>query len=53
MRRLLGQSEEQEMRTLTRALSTAISSIPALRELRWYRSYDVSPDGEYSLTPEL
>jgi hypothetical protein len=51
LQRLCGQSEEEERRTLTRALSTALSSLPALGEVRWYKSYG-SPGRHHSPMPE-
>jgi hypothetical protein len=50
--RLLGRSEFDEMRSLTRALAVAIGELPGLSEARWYTSYNVRVSGRYALSPE-
>jgi hypothetical protein len=52
LRRLLGQSEVEEMRLLTKALATAIGELPGLGETRWYTSYNVDVTGKHTLTAE-
>jgi hypothetical protein len=53
VRKLLGQSEAEEMRVLTHALAVAIGALPGLGEARWYKSYAVGPSGEYTPSPEM
>jgi len=40
--RLLGQSEEDELRRLALAVSQALGSLPGIQERRWYSNYAAS-----------
>ncbi len=42
VRRLLGQSEDDELRRLALAVSQALDSLPGIQERRWYPSYGAS-----------
>jgi hypothetical protein len=51
-KRILGQSEEGEMRALTSALATALGRLPGVGEMRWYEAYGAGVRASYSATPE-
>ena len=53
VKRLLGATEDTEMRALTQALAGALDSLPGIGETRWYREYGVSASRGFSLRPEV
>ncbi len=54
-RRLLGQSEDDELRRLALAVSQALDSLPGVQERRWYPRYAVGirPHAAFSHAPEI
>ena len=42
LQRLVGQSEQEELRRLALAVSQALESLPGIREKRWYVNYAAS-----------
>jgi hypothetical protein len=55
LRRLLGASEEDELRLLATAVSSALDRLPGIQEKRWYPVYgvNVGPDAPYAFVPEV
>jgi hypothetical protein len=54
-RRLLGQSEQEELRRLAVAISQALDSLPGIQERRWYPQYvvDLRSDAAFTSVPEF
>jgi hypothetical protein len=50
VRRLLGQSEEEELRRLALAVSQALDSLPGVQEKRWYPEHVVSVKADAAST---
>jgi hypothetical protein len=52
--RLLGRSEDDELRRLAVAVSQALDSLPGIQERRWYPEYrvDIGSELAYTHTPE-
>ena len=54
-RKLLGASEENELRCLATAVSGALDVLPGIQERRWYQSYgvNVGPTASHTSAPEI
>src|SRR5512136_364704 len=55
LKRLLGQSEDNELRRLALAVSQALDSLPGVQEKRWYpgSSVGVKPGAVFTHAPEF
>lgn len=52
--KLLGRSEDGELRSLAAAVARALASLPGIQERRWYRAYGVNtgPGAPYGREPD-
>ena len=52
LRRLFGQTEEEEMRVLTSAIACAVQQLPGIQEICWYQRFKGTAGPSYSASPE-
>lgn len=50
--RMRGRTEVRAMQRLSAVIHAVLTALPGIGEMRWYRSYAESLDGEYAATPE-
>lgn len=53
IRRLVGATEDADMRTLTSAIAAALDCLPGIGEVRWHPESTVTPSREYSHRPRV